>query len=85
MVSVFAKVILAGQDWLVGCVAMVIGLILMAGATNIWPAVMQLAKTRWIQNRLGDRAGRIVVACLGLVLILLGIAIAQGFSLLGTP
>ncbi len=84
MTMLIAKVYVMGQDWLVGCVAIVIGLVLLAGATNLWPAVMQLAKTRWIQDRMGETTGREVVALLGIALIVLGAAITQGFSLLCT-
>ena len=68
------------QDVGVGLVAMVVGLVLLAvGVADIqW--YFQSWKTRWLDQRLGRLTTRLIVALLGILLVLLGIAIMRGFG-----
>jgi len=68
------------QDVVVGLVAMAAGLFLVVvGAVDIqW--YFQSWKTRWLDQRLGRLATRLIVALLGILLVLLGIAIMRGFG-----
>ena len=68
------------SDAFVGGVAIVVGtLALLAAATN-WEAAFQFPKARSIEARFGRRTARVFYAMLGIVLVLLGIAIAAGFG-----
>ena len=68
------------QDVVVGLVAMAAGLFLVfVGVVNIqW--YFQSWKNRWLDQQIGRLAARVIVALLGILLILLGIAIMRGFS-----
>jgi len=68
------------QDVAVGLTAVVAGLFLViVGAVNLqW--YFKSWKTRWLDQRLGRLAARLIVALMGILLILLGIAIMRGFS-----
>ncbi|MCI0358717.1 MAG: hypothetical protein L0211_09570 [Planctomycetaceae bacterium] len=66
-------------DILVGTVAIIFGLFLMAGAALDAPWLMTLAKPRMLADSIGKPAARLVFAALGIGLIVLGIAIARGW------
>ena len=68
------------QDIVVGLAAIAAGLFLViVSAVNLqW--YFKSWKTRWLDQRLGRFASRMIVALLGILLILLGIAIMRGFS-----
>ena len=53
--------------------------LVIVGAVNLqW--YFKSWKTRWLDQRLGRLAARLIVALMGILLILLGIAIMRGFS-----
>ena len=68
------------QDAVVGLVAVAAGLFLVVvGVVDIqW--YFQSRKTRWLDERLGRLPARLIVALLGILLVLLGIAIMSGFA-----
>ena len=68
------------QDVVVGLVAIAAGLFFVAvGLLDIqW--YFQSWKTRWLDQRLGRLPTRLIVAVLGALLVLLGIAIMRGFG-----
>ena len=68
------------QDVVVGLVAIAAGLFLVVvGVVDIqW--YFQSWKTRWLDDRLGRLPARLIVALLGILLVLLGIAIISGFA-----
>jgi len=68
------------QDIVVGLVAMAAGLFLVIVGVGDIQRYFQSWKTRWLDQRLGHLAARVIVALLGILLILLGIAIMRGFS-----
>ena len=67
-------------DLFVGSVAILLGITGVAAALFNSDASFQIAKARWIERRGGRRAARSVYAIVGLLLIVLGIAIAAGFG-----
>ncbi len=67
-------------DIFVGVVSIVLGLTSLVSSIANWESVYQLRKTRWLEVRLGRSGVRIFLAVLGLSLIILGIAVALGFS-----
>jgi len=68
------------QDAIVGIVAIAAGLFLvLVGALDIqW--YFQSRKTRWLEQRLGRLPARLMLAALGVLLVLLGVAIMRGFG-----
>ena len=66
-------------DILVGIVAIVFGLFLLAGATLDGPWLMSLAKPRLLTDAIGKPAARVLLAVIGVGLIVLGIAVARGW------
>lgn len=72
------------QDVTVGVVAVVLGVVLLAGAATNTPWLMQLAKTRMLAGAIGLTAARVMLAALGVGLIILGIAIAIGWRVVWT-
>ena len=69
------------QDLFVGSVAMIIGLLLLAGAVLDGQWLMQLTKPRLLSESLGKRGTRIVVGLIGAGLIAIGISIAAGWRM----
>jgi len=66
-------------DILVGTVAIVFGLFLIAGATLDGPWLMSLAKPRLLADAIGKPAARVLLAVIGVGLIVLGIVVARGW------
>ncbi len=69
------------SDLLVGAVAIALGLITMSAAIFKWEGAYQLHKVRWIESLCGRRGARLFFVVLGLLLILLGGAVALGYGL----
>jgi hypothetical protein len=67
------------HDLVVGILAVIVGGLLLGGAAANSVHLMQLAKSRLLAEAIGQRAARIVIACLGLAVILLGLVIAVGW------
>ena len=71
------------QDLLVGSVAGLLGLVLIAAPVLGWTWYRQMWLTRSLKARIGNSwTGRLTVL-LGLLMVLAGILIARGFSLAG--
>ena len=71
------------QDLLVGSVAGLLGLVLIVAPVRGWTWYRRMRLTRVLESRVGVTwAGRLT-GLLGLLLIVVGIAIARGFSLAG--
>ena len=68
------------QDVLVGLTAVIAGLFMVVAGTVNLQWYFKSWKTRWLDQRLGRFVARMIVALLGILLILLGIAIMRGFS-----
>lgn len=67
-----------GQDLFVGGVSAMLGASALAAALFNWEWCYQLKKTRWLESRWGRSGARWIVASVGVMLILLGVAIASG-------
>ncbi len=68
------------QDIFVGLVAIAAGLCLIGICLVNADWYFQLWKTRWFDQRFGRSLTRFIVALLGTLLIILGIAIIQGYA-----
>ena len=68
------------QDIVVGLAAIAAGLFLVVVSAINLQWYFTSWKTRWLDQRLGRFAARTIVALLGILLILLGMAIMRGFS-----
>jgi hypothetical protein len=66
-------------DILVGVVAILFGLFLIAGAVLDGPWLMALTKPRLLAESMGKLAARLLIATIGIGLIVLGIAVACGW------
>lgn len=69
------------QDWLVGGVSMAIGAAFCYGALVESRLQGRLKLARLITEKLGPTAARVIGVLFGLLLIVLGIAIACGYSI----
>jgi hypothetical protein len=69
------------EDLFVGSVAIVIGAFALVAAVLNWDWYYQLDKARWLESWCGRSGMRVFYGLLGIVLIMLGSAIAMGFSL----
>lgn len=67
-------------DWIVGSVALVLGVTLCWSAVQVSPWLFALPKVQWLERRLGNRAAQAILLVIGLVMIGLGIAIAAGWK-----
>lgn len=65
-------------DLFVGTVAIALGLFVSLSAVFNWDWYYQLHKARWIESICGRSGARVFFGVLGLVLIVLGAAIASG-------
>lgn len=69
------------QDIFVGIISCIVGVVFLYAAATNNQFLFDLHKTRWVVKLWGQPAARIYVALLGLVLIVLGAAIIQGWRL----
>lgn len=67
-------------DWIVGGIAIAIGIVLCACAAISTEHLYELPKVRWLQQRYGRSATRSVLIVAGVALVALGIAIALGWK-----
>lgn len=67
------------QDAVVGIVSCAAGLLFIYGAATNNRFLLDLHKTRWIASSAGPAAARWIVGLIGIGLIVLGIAIIQGW------
>jgi small neutral amino acid transporter SnatA (MarC family) len=67
------------EDLFVGSVAAAIGFFLLTAAARNWPQLYSLRSSRWLESHLTRTKVRILHALLGLALMALGLAIAQGY------
>ena len=68
------------EELFVGSVALVLGVVGVVVAIGNWDACYQFSKVRWIESKGGRRTARAAYAVCGILLIILGIAIALGFG-----
>ena len=68
------------EDLFVGLVAVALGSIGLAAAALNWEHFFRIAKVQWIEVRVGRSVVRVGYALIGILLIVLGAAIALGFS-----
>ena len=68
------------SDIVVGCVAVLLGLVALAGALRNEPAAYEPAPVRWIEARWGRLAARACYGLLGLAMIAMGCVIFSGFA-----
>jgi hypothetical protein len=73
------------QDVLVGTVAALLGLMLLAGGALNAPWLMQLGKPRLLTAAIGPAGARLLVAAIGIALIALGVAIGSGWRIDWNP
>ena len=71
------------RDMLVGFLTIVLGSVVVLAAIFNWQWYYDLRKARWVESMCGRQGARIVFAVLGVALIVLGGAIAVGYSLTG--
>lgn len=67
-------------DWIVGAVAITIGVLLCASAAISTEHLYELPKVRWLQQRFGRAATRSMLIVAGVALVAVGIAIALGWK-----
>ena len=70
----------AGDDLVVGGLAMILGAVCMYGSLADQSWFFGLNKVRWLELRCGHDAARWICAAVAAFLIFLGLAIAMGFS-----
>ena len=68
------------SDVLVGLISVGLGLVVVIAAWQNKDHYFELKKTAWLQGRLGRAGLRVFCFLLGLLLVVLGIAIAYGFG-----
>ena len=68
------------QEVFVGCVSIVLGMLAIFGAVSNQDWYYQLDKLRWIEANWGRIAARSFYVMVGMMLIILGVAIAVGFG-----
>ena len=66
-------------DWLMGGVAIVLGLVIAASALAGASWLMNLRRPAWLAEKLGPGTARGVLAAIGLVCIALGMLILSGW------
>ena len=69
------------QDLLVGSVAGLLGLVLIVASVRGWTWYRQMRLTRALESRVGVTWTGRLTGLMGLLLIVVGIMIARGFSL----
>jgi hypothetical protein len=67
-------------DVFVGAVSVAIGLWALGSSIFNWESAYRLAKARWFEKRYGRRGARTFYAVLGILMLVLGVAIAAGFG-----
>ncbi|MBW3598074.1 MAG: hypothetical protein KY475_12450 [Planctomycetes bacterium] len=67
-------------DYFVAAVSVILGLAMLLSSLFDWSRLFRLPKARWLEERSGRTAARLVIGTLGAALIVLGIAIAGGFA-----
>jgi small neutral amino acid transporter SnatA (MarC family) len=67
------------EDLVVGFVAIAIGLFLITTTVRNWSWYYTLRSSRWLESRFTRIGARVLHGLLGLGLIALGLAIAQGW------
>jgi len=72
------------EDFFVGFIAMVLGLVPLVAALLNSDWFYSLRKSQWLERRVGRGRARLLHAVLGIVLISLGLAILMGFELYRT-
>jgi hypothetical protein len=66
-------------DWLVGGVAIVIGLVLATSAIASAPWLMKLRRPEWLAEKIGSGPARGILVAIGLLCIALGMVIISGW------
>jgi hypothetical protein len=69
------------HDLLVGGLAAIVGLVLIAGAIVNGSWLLSLPKFRRLSESIGKTAARVVIALLGVAVIAIGITIASGWRM----
>lgn len=69
------------HDLLVGGLAAIVGLALIAGAIVNGSWLLSLPKFRRLSESIGKAAARVVIALLGIAVIAIGITIASGWRM----
>ena len=68
------------EELFVGAVSIALGLAGVVAAIGNWDSYYQLDKVRWLETVWGRRVARLVYGVVGMLLIVLGVAIALGFG-----
>jgi len=68
------------SDAFVGAVSVAIGLWALGSSVFNWESSYRLSKARWFEKRYGRGGARMFYAVLGILMLVLGIAIAAGFG-----
>jgi hypothetical protein len=68
-------------DWFVGSVAIVVGLVTLYGAIAQPTNFYELPKIRWFERQYGRSATRALLGAIGVLMLVLGVAIALGVKL----
>ncbi len=68
-------------DWIVGGASILVGLALCFGVVAATEYLFELPKVRWLGQRIGHNATRALLVVLGIALVILGIAITQGWKI----
>jgi len=73
--------VLGYADWIVGAVAIMLGLVLCYSAAASRPQMYDLPKIRWLESRMGRRATQAIIVLLGVLLVAVGVAVALGWKM----
>jgi len=68
------------EEMFVGAVSIALGVAAVVAAVGNRDSYYRLDKVHWLENVLGRRAARMVYGFVGMLLIVLGVAIALGFG-----
>jgi len=66
-------------DWLMGGMAMALGVVITVSAIGNAPWLMNLRRPRWLAEQIGPARARGVLVAIGLVCIALGLVILSGW------
>jgi hypothetical protein len=69
------------QDVFVGLIAGLVGVVIVVAMLADWEWFRQMWVRRFLQARLGERVVRLLTILFGIAMLLAGLLIARGFSL----
>lgn len=68
-------------DWIVGGVAILLGVALCFSAVTSSQRLFELPKIRWLESRLGRQATQAILAIIGVALLIVGITVTLGWKI----